>query len=176
MTSFLRWLFDPANAVQVSAWGLLLGVLGTILTVAGFALTGWQLWKTADATRAAAQAVANIKSRVATYDAVFEISRATSALKETDRHLKKRSWPDAVESYASFRHAVVRLIELPSSLGDEQREELRKMLRSATSSADRLERSVVGSSDPGGVVRAISNNMKAVEYLAVVSIHLERIQ
>lgn len=171
-----RWIFDPANAVQVSALGFLVGIMGIALSLIGFGLTGWQLWRTANATKAAAEAVANIKSRVATYDAVFEISRATSALRETEKYLRKQSWSEAVDSYAVFRHAVVRLSELPSAISNDGRENLKKMLRGATSLSDKLERSVLLGNDPSDVAKAITSNKKFMESLTVIGVHLEGAQ
>jgi len=173
VAEFFAWLFDPANSVRVGAWGLILGILGTILTVVGFALTGWQLWRTANATRAAAIAVANIKSRVAAYDAIFEISRATSAMKEIERHLKVHNWPEAVDSYTEFRHALVRLIELPSQITDDFRESLKNIHAIASAFSDRLELSISKGKMPGDVSRSISENRRYVEILARISILLE---
>jgi hypothetical protein len=83
---------DPQKATEVAAWGFGFGVFGTAATIVGFTLTFMQLSRTINATQAAAKAIASVKSRVAAYDAVFEISRATSSLKETERHLKRHSW------------------------------------------------------------------------------------
>lgn len=174
MTGFIKWVFDPANAVAVSGWGLLLGLFGTVLTVLGFALTGWQLWRTANATEAAALAVAGIKSRVATYDAIFEVSRASSALRETDRHLKRRNWPEAVDSYGDARHALVRLTELPSELDGERVTSLTDVLNEIVDFSERLEAAVLKSKDQGDVSRMINMNRKYVESLTRISIYLER--
>lgn len=174
MTGFIKWVFDPANAVQVSAWGLLLGLFGTLLTILGFGLTGWQLWRTANATEAAALAVAGIKSRVATYDAIFEVSRAVSALKETDRHLKRHSWVDAVESYGDGRHALVRLTELPSDLNAERLENLSNILSEVVIFSEKIEAALQKSKAPTDVSKMINSNRRFVETLARISIALEK--
>ena len=172
--SFFHWVMDPANAVRVSAWGFLVGIAGTILTILGFGLTGWQLWRTANATTAAARAVANIKSRVAIYDAFFEVSRAVSALRETDRHLKRHSWSDAIESYGDARHALVRLTELPSNLNDERIAHLSNVLNEVVAFSEIIEGSVQKSRAPTNVSAMINSNRKFVEVLARAAIVLER--
>jgi hypothetical protein len=54
------WYFDP------TAWPGWLDWIGLALTVFGFALTGWQLWRTANASRAATRALSDARRRLAT--------------------------------------------------------------------------------------------------------------
>jgi hypothetical protein len=101
---------------NVAAWGFILSVLGTILTVVGFGLTFLQLAKTRSATAAATQAIDNLKSRIAAFDVVTELSRAVASLSETRRHIKNVSWSDALDSYLEAQLAVSKLSALPSDL------------------------------------------------------------
>ncbi|WP_157038988.1 hypothetical protein [Caulobacter segnis] len=174
MFDFFRWAMDPANAVKVSGWSFLAGILGTLLAIIGFPITGWQLWRTANATKAAANAVAAIKSRVATYDAVFEVSRASSALRETDRHLKRHSWAEAVESYSDARHALVRLTELPSNLTADRIQALSDVLSEVAQFSETIELSLQKQKSPGNVSIMINSNRRFSEVLARTSIALER--
>lgn len=174
MLEFFRWAMEPANAVQVSGWSFLIGIFGTLLTVVGFGLTSWQLWRTANATTAAALAVSGIKSRVAIYDAIFEVSRASSALRETDRHLKRHSWPEAIESYSDARHALVRLTELPSDLAGERVQSLADILAEVTHFSEQIEASNQKGRSPTNVSVMINSNRRFVEVLARISITLEK--
>jgi hypothetical protein len=171
---FFRWAMEPANAVKVSGWSFLIGIFGTLLTVIGFGLTGWQLWRTANATEAATKAVAGIKSRVATYDAIFEVSRASSAFRETDRHLKRHNWPEAVESYNDARHALVRLTELPSDLTADRISSLADVLSEVVQFSELIESAIQKSKSPANVSAMINSNRRFSEALARASIALER--
>ncbi len=139
MAAIIDWLFDPTNGPTVGAWAFLLGVFGTGVTIIGFGITLAQLRRTATNAEAAKRAAEAVKSRVATYDAVFEVSRATAALRETQRHLRIGALESAVDSYVTVREALVRLIELPSPLGGEERARIGAMLSDITVLCDKIE-------------------------------------
>lgn len=134
----IRWLFEPENSGLVGGLGLLVGAGGSILTIVAFAITIWQLIRTASANRAVASAVQALKSRVAAYDVVSELARADSALKETQRHLISGNWLHVLDSLSEARVSVVRLSELPSSLDDAHRSSLSEMSNSIENSNKRI--------------------------------------
>lgn len=133
-----------------------------------------QLARTATATEAATTAVGELKVKLATYNAVVEISRASAALKETDRHLKSGGWSDAMDSYTEARQAMNRLAELPSALEGVKRDQLRSAVSRMAEFCKKLDSAIVSGKPPGGVARAIHQNRDHGDFLARISIHIEQ--
>jgi hypothetical protein len=121
-----------ANGIVLSVWGLW-------ISLAGFGITFWQLARTKSAAQAATEALDEVRSRVSTYDAVVETSRAIAFIRETQRHLKVPSWESAVVSYNGARESLVRLIELPSKIAQPDKDNLAVVLADITSLCDRIE-------------------------------------
>lgn len=115
------WLFGPANASVVSGWSLL-------LTVFGFALTFWQLWRTRTAASAALEAAKAAKSRALGFDAAFEVARLASSLRETTRHVGNLNWSHSVDSLSEALTSLVRLNDLHESFDDAERQGLQEMV------------------------------------------------
>jgi len=176
MPDLFKWIFEPSHSPAVGAWGLIVGSIGLLVSIVGFAATVQQLMRTADATKAAAEAVDRIKSRVAAYDAVFEISRSTSALHDINGHLKRKTWAEAITSYSNLRDALVRLIELPSALDQERKEKLSLILEETRLFSDSIESSVARSKEPQNITRAITAHRSHAEILARIRIFVEGAQ
>lgn len=162
------WLFDPARAAEVSGWGLLASVVGTAVTVLAFGITICQLARARSAAKKVENAVNKLRSRVATYDLVFELSKLGSSLRETQRHISNESWSDAVSSNTESRVSLVRLSELPSSLSDPQKSRL-SVLADQVEKINRQFRSTAIKGTP------VANNLKLIQIVADIEIEITRL-
>ena len=154
----------------MGAWGFLLSALGLLVSIVGFSLTIWQLVRTASATRAAGAAVDRLKLRVATYDAIFEISRARSAIKETQSNARGSDWRRVVESYATTREALLRVRELSPHLDDKQRDKIDDVIEEINRFCDRVESSLQKGAiafDVAKAIRAIRSHSDFVDRLRI---------
>ena len=95
----MYWLFDPQRSAEVGAYGFLLSVFGTVLTLVGLWATYRQAAKAKSSAKEAEAAVKEFKFRADRYDAHRDLSQATYALEMTKRHLNNDAWRDAAETY-----------------------------------------------------------------------------
>lgn len=135
----MHWLLNPANSPAVALVGLGLTVLSLVVTVIGFVVAIYQIRRTQTATAAAAKAVGDLRSRVASFDATVEISRAAEALRETQRHLKNDQWASAVESYQAVKDAMVRLVALSDKIEMNERGQIAPMLADISELCNKIE-------------------------------------
>ncbi|WP_340644126.1 hypothetical protein [Phenylobacterium sp.] len=154
--------------------GLCVRVVGTVVTIVGFVIAVQQLRKTRSAAEAGNKAISELKAKLTTYSAVSEIARAMAALKETDRHLKHGGWADAVDSYTEVRQAMNRLAELPSSIDEPKREQLRDAIEQVAELCKKLDVATLSQKKPGGIAGAIHLNRQHGDFLARISIHIEQ--
>ena len=110
MSRIAAWLFDPLNAASVGAWGLILGVFGTILTLVGLFATYRQAKKARSTSAAASAAVEQFQFRLQSYESSNDLSHASGALENTRRYLTNDLWKDASDTYDEARRAAVRLL------------------------------------------------------------------
>lgn len=140
---FLFELSLALSSAAAGANGIVLGAWGVCVSLAGFALTIWQLAKTQDAARAAADALHDLRSRIAAYDATIEAQRALIFLQETQRHMRISAWESVLASYANARGSLLRLTELPSVLQEQDKEPLLIILDELGTITDRIERGML---------------------------------
>ena len=105
----MDWLFDPAHAVEVAAYGFLLAVFGSLVTLMGRGATYWQARDAKRSAKDAQKAVQEFKFRSDRYYAFRDLSQASYALEMTKRHLNNDAWRDAAESYDDARQAIIRM-------------------------------------------------------------------
>lgn len=71
----MQAIFEPSNSAAVGAWGLILGILGIVLTLIGFGISIVQIMKAKSAAESAADAVGDVQVRVSRYDAAVDLAR-----------------------------------------------------------------------------------------------------
>lgn len=121
-SSLLTFAPSPSGVLT----GLLLSILGTILTLIGLYLTYRKARLAASAADAATGAVASFKFRSLQHDTSRDVSEAAYALDTTRRHLNNSAWRDAIDSYEDARRAIVRMRMATTVIPEELRESLRK--------------------------------------------------
>lgn len=152
----------------------MLGVASLLVTLTAFVITIWQLVKTASATQAAADAVEAIRSRVATYDLVFELSRSQGAVREAQRHLRNSAWSDVVASFEVAREAVTRLAELPSSLQDSDVRSLREIVEELGSVAVRIDAGIQKGEVKIDAAKALKQTAIHLQALTRIGVSIQR--
>ncbi len=110
-------LFDPANSVAVSAWSLILGSAGLILTSLGFIISIVQIRKARNAADLAKTAVEQVQIRVSRYDAAVDLAEAKTSLQNARHYANLEAWPLFVGSYEIASEALGR-VALQGSVTD----------------------------------------------------------
>jgi hypothetical protein len=103
----IDWLFDPANASAVGAWGLILAICGTLLSVVGFAVTIVQLFKTKKAVDAANEATDALRNRIGSQTATIHAAAAIARIKAAKRELRSKEWAAAQFVLEELRQSLL---------------------------------------------------------------------
>lgn len=106
----MQALFDPVNSAAVGAWGLILGLIGIFLTLAGFAFSIWQIRQARTSADAAKDAVVAIQVRVSRYDAAVDLAEAKASLQNARHYANLDAWPQFVASYEIASEAMGRVV------------------------------------------------------------------
>ena len=99
-------LFDPANALYVSAWSLIVGVISGAITLLGFGFTILQLLKAQGKAEAVSLALEDLKKQNRIYDTLRELERALTALESANRSCRKEAWNDLYDYCSVARTSV----------------------------------------------------------------------
>lgn len=83
------------GVLDANAW---VGVVGTLITIAAFGLTIFQLRRTATATQAAKTAIVGLQTRMTTFDLATESLKASTSLQHSVKLLKLGRLDDAAAS------------------------------------------------------------------------------
>jgi hypothetical protein len=159
----------------VAGWGYWFGLLGLVVSIVGFGFTIYQLMLTRSAAQAAVIASEQAKKRVASYDMIFELSRASSALEATHGHIRRGDWPEVLQGYSEARLALVRISQFPSALSDDSKRQVGLVSEQIERSCRRVGVNMTKGADQSELVRALQAN---TDYqVAVTKIHagLDRI-
>lgn len=116
-----------------SAIGIVLSVAGLVGTAVGFYIAVRQILGAQRASEAARVASEAARSRVAAFDMITEVSRATSAIRSAQAHIRAGNWDEVVNSYSEARISLVKIAELPSDLAQPHKDHVGQI-------ADNLER------------------------------------
>jgi hypothetical protein len=110
--SNVEWPFKPEATLYVQGWGFWLAILGTLLTIAGFGITIWQIRRSLSVAEATQREIGRIRQMVRAYDANHEVARALAALKGARKGLKTSDWAELGESYGDFAKAAFTIAQL----------------------------------------------------------------
>lgn len=134
-----------------------------------------QVQRTKTAAQAATEAANNVKSRVAVFDAVSEISLGIAYLHETEKHLRNGSWESVVDSYSAVRTALTRLVELSSGIDDAQRSKIRSMLTDIASLCEQIDNGMTAEQKTLQKARALKKARSYSDLLEAVKVRFNKV-
>lgn len=127
------WLFDNANAGVV-------GGVGLILTLVGFAVTIWQLIRTRRSVDAANAATANLRARISSQTATIHAAGAIARIKAAKRELRSKEWSAARFVLEELRGSLVVVERRKHIASEEFANELPSYLKDLLDFVDFLDR------------------------------------
>ncbi|MEG3089751.1 hypothetical protein [Sphingomonas sp. PB4P5] len=122
------WIVNPQQYQFLNSANLWMGILGFIITVAGFWVALRRLSAVKTAADAATNAVNSFKLRLTHYDAANDASEARYALTATSRHLELSSWRDVSEGLTDVRSAMLRTTKTLETKDTKLAGEVRRLL------------------------------------------------
>lgn len=170
----MQWLLAPDQAPLV-------GVVALFITIGGFCVTVWALWKTYKqaeeaelAADAAKVAVGALQFRIDGYSAFRDVNEAMLNIDGCKKHLRNEAWRDASDVYEAAHRAVVRLTLCDIDFGRKLSADLVKLATHTKAFCDQVDAALVGKGelpDRAKVYSAIRDNYKI---LSAASSFLEK--
>ncbi|WP_147276211.1 hypothetical protein [Sphingomonas aracearum] len=91
-------VFDPNNSYLVGGWGLILTIVGLVISVLGFVITLWQIRRTKSATDSVSIALESFKTRLKHSDASVEAARVIKYFEKSIIYMRNHDWISASDS------------------------------------------------------------------------------
>ena len=169
-----NWPFASGNAAAVAGWGFWIGLLGLLASGIGFAVTFVQLRRTRTAAQEAKRASDEARTRVASYDMIFELSKAASALEAIQSHIKREDWAEAFHGYSNARIALVKISELPSTLSESAKNQVGIISDQIERTSRKMSTNLTKGADRGEVMKALQTNSEYQVALTRINAGLDR--
>lgn len=122
----IEWLLNPVHNALITWIGFAIGVVGTVLGLAGVGLTLWQLRAIKTETEAASRAINSVQLRVASFDAAQECAKAQELVQNIRRNLRLQDWEQVLAVYEELIQIFLNLSHSTSSIGMDDRQLLTK--------------------------------------------------
>ncbi|NQD80919.1 hypothetical protein HP436_12105 [Pseudomonas sp. CrR14] len=123
---------DAIKAFLNSEWSTGVGLL---ITMAGFAITIYQLWKTRAAAESATFAAKEARRIVFQAGVIANFSSAVTAMEELKRLQRAGAWEIMPDRYSSLRKMLISIIGADNSMTDQHR----KLVQSSISQFREIE-------------------------------------
>ena len=131
-----------------ACWSDVASVAGTGLTLIGFIFTVWAVWRSKSAAEGAERAAEATQASLAQYDAVADLSAATSLMNEIKRLQRLRAWSLLPDRYAELRRKLVTLKSSAAQLTDAQRQICQGTIETFADLEQKIERSIAINTPP----------------------------
>ena len=109
-------------------WRDWVSLLSFVVTVAGFALSLWMIWKSKTAAEAAETAAKQASGDLRRSFALTDMTSAIAVAEEIRRLHREGSWPIVLERYSHLRGLVVRIREENPGLSRKQRKKVQAIV------------------------------------------------
>lgn len=126
-----------------------------MISVAGFAVTWWQLARTQTAAAAVTTAMTRLKQDFASFELISEIRTARASAESASGHVAGDRWPEALQSYNSMRSSLSRMVAARDGLDERQLELAQDYLASALDACTSIER--LHGSNPAELSKDVMN-------------------
>ncbi|MCQ1572747.1 hypothetical protein NFO65_18625 [Neorhizobium galegae] len=105
-----------------------LGLAGIILSLLGFGVSLWQLWKVKTAAESARDSAKLATEGVRKLDSVISFTSVIKSLDDIKNALHKQDYTELVKQFDSSRHSLIDARENHPGLSDNQRRSIQKAL------------------------------------------------
>src|SRR5579859_3267226 len=96
-------------------------IAGVVISIIGFIVTVWGVWKTRSAADRAEAAAKNAVKSIRMFDAVADFSTAVSVMEEIKRLHRQNASEVILDRYASLKKLLITAREMNANLSDEQK-------------------------------------------------------
>lgn len=145
--------------------GDIASLLGLLITILGFALALWRIWKLQDASDA-------VRDQLLVMNAFQGLSAAIKTLEDIRRLHRLKAWSVLPDRYTLLRKELITIIGRTPSLADEQRTSIQVAIQQLLIMERQVERTIAGAAEPE-VNRMNDVISKQLDRLAVLVVELQ---
>jgi hypothetical protein len=138
----IQWLLHPEHNALITWIGFAIGVTGTLLGLAGIALTLWQLRAIKSETEAASRAINSVQVKVASFDAAQECTKAGELVRIIRASLKDQDWQQVLDTYQDLIQRFLNISHSTSSVEHIDRQLLIKYTEEMAKMCDAIRRRI----------------------------------
>ncbi|MGD9616871.1 MAG: hypothetical protein AB7H90_17305 [Alphaproteobacteria bacterium] len=128
--------------------GDLASIAGVFITIVGFLVTLWNVWRSRSAAERAEMAANEARRMIRSYETVAEFSSAITLMEEIKRLHRSRQLEMLPDRYAALRKALIGVRRLAPSIRDSQDVILQTAITTLATIEDTIEKSIHGGSLP----------------------------
>src|SRR4051794_34857305 len=128
--------------------GDLASIAGVFITIVGFFLTLWNVWRSRSAAERAEIAANDARRMICSYETVAEFSSAITLMEEIKRLHRSRQLEMLPDRYAALRKTLIGVRRLAPSIQDSQDTKLQTATTTLTTIEGAIEKSIHGGSHP----------------------------
>jgi hypothetical protein len=129
-------------------WGDIASVVGLLLTLIGFGVTIFGVWRSKGAAEQARQAAEAVRASIANYDVVADLSSAMAIMEEIKRHQRQRTWSILPDRYSDLRRRLVTIRGSQAQLSEGQRQTLQLAIEKFADQERIVERAIASGVAP----------------------------
>jgi len=138
--------------LDLNAWGSWASIIGLILTLIGFGITFYGVWKTKNAAQQANNAVSQVKNELVKLNTISDISTAISQLEGIKSlHQEGNSWRLLPEKYAAIKKILISIREMNPNLSRKQKSKIQAAITNLTSIQNDIEKCNLSKTEPTNV-------------------------
>jgi len=131
-----------------SGWGDIASIAGVVLTIVGFAVTIFGVWRSKTAAEHARQAARETRESIAHYNAIAALSSAMVIMDEIKRLQRLSAWAVLPDRYSELRRHLVAIKGSEAQVGDVQRQTLQSAIETFADLEKRVDRAVAAKTTP----------------------------
>jgi len=129
-------------------WGDIASVAGLFLTVIGFGITIFGVWRSKTAAEQARQAAIATRESIANYDAVADLASAMAIMEEIKRFQRHGVWFVLPDRYSELRRRLVTIRRSQTRLTEVDRQTLQAAIEKFAQLEQTIDRAVANSRTP----------------------------
>jgi hypothetical protein len=129
-------------------WADVSSIIGLFLTIVGFGITIFGVWRSKGAAEQARQAAQAARDSIASYDAVADLAAAMAIMDEIKRLQRHAVWPALPDRYSDLRRRLITIRESEIGFSDEHRRSLQLAIEQFTDLEQIVERAITSRGSP----------------------------
>ena len=114
-------------------------IVGVLLTVIGFGITIFSVWKSQSAAEKAQEAVQRVREDILRTDAVAEFSTALSIMDEIKRLQRYDAWPIVPDRYSALRKSLISIKSTCPNMSENHKELVQDAITSLRKIEEKIE-------------------------------------